>query len=283
MEQRNAMREAVMARDIQEMRDTTTLLGVVIDRAPLAELVEEAMQAVQGEHGQVVFACANPHSLVVAQRDFPFFAALNRCSRVVADGVGITLVGRWARVALGPRVTGSDYFQAVMAALQAAGGGRVFFLGSTPEVLARIAQRLARDYPAVTLAGTCAPPFGVWSGETDEYILEQIRDARPDVLWVGMTAPRQEKWVDRQRQRLPVPVIGCIGAVFDFYAGTRPRAPAWACRAGLEWAWRLAREPRRLWRRNLISSPLFLAMVLRQHILAPHDYRADWEGGPGHG
>ena len=98
-------------------------------------------------------------------------------------------------------------------------------------------------------------------------MLETINKARPDVLWVGMTAPKQEKWVEANRQKLNVPVIGSIGAVFDFYAGTYSRAPQWICDAGLEWAYRFMREPRRMWQRNFVSAPKFVWLVLKQRVM----------------
>jgi N-acetylglucosaminyldiphosphoundecaprenol N-acetyl-beta-D-mannosaminyltransferase len=95
-------------------------------------------------------------------------------------------------------------------------------------------------------------------------MLAEIERAQPDVLWVGMTAPKPERWVEKNRERLQVPVIGSIGAVFDFYAGTAARAPAWLRRIGLEWLYRLIQNPWRLWRRTVISAPRFLALVLLQ-------------------
>ena len=98
-------------------------------------------------------------------------------------------------------------------------------------------------------------------------MIRLINDAQPDVLWVGMTAPKQETWVQTNRKRLRVPVIGSIGAVFDFYAGTHPRSPRWICRLGLEWVYRFVREPRRMWRRNFVSAPKFIGLIVWRHIL----------------
>src|SRR5690606_28806448 len=106
-----------------------------------------------------------------------------------------------------------------------------------------------------------------WTEEENDRMLAEINAARPDVLWVGMTAPKQEKWVRTNARRLNAKVIGSIGAVFDFYAGTYSRAPHWICRLGLEWVYRLLREPKRMWRRTLVSGPLYFAHVVRQHVL----------------
>ncbi len=112
-----------------------------------------------------------------------------------------------------------------------------------------------------------SPPFGSWSDEQNRRMVQLINDAKPDVLWVGMTAPKQEKWVEENRHNLTAPVIGSIGAVFDFYAGTYARAPQWVCHIGLEWAYRFLLEPRRMWQRNCVSAPKFLWLVLSRHVL----------------
>jgi N-acetylglucosaminyldiphosphoundecaprenol N-acetyl-beta-D-mannosaminyltransferase len=110
-----------------------------------------------------------------------------------------------------------------------------------------------------------SPPFKDEFDEADDAaMIAAVNAARPDVLWVGMTAPKQEKWIYRNHDRLDVPFTGAIGAAFDFYAGTKKRAPQWVGQMGLEWLPRLVREPRRLWRRNLVSTPKFLYKVLAQ-------------------
>lgn len=248
-------------------RDVGVLLDVAIDRKSLQEVTADALEAANRNAEQIIFACANPHSLVVAQNDPIFKQALNNANLVVADGVGITLMARYARIKVGPRIAGHDYFRAVLGALEKRGSGRVFFFGSTPRVLSLIESRFKRDYPALTLCGLFSPPFGGWSDKQDTEMVEAINASQADVLWVGMTAPKQEKWAERNRDRLNVPIIGSIGAVFDFYAGSYPRAPKWMCELGAEWLYRLAKEPRRMWRRNFISTPKFIALVVWRHIL----------------
>ena len=248
-------------------RDAGILLGIPIDRKALAEVTEEALRAINRKMSQRVFACANPHSLVVAQGDPSFQSALMQANLVVADGVGVTFMARLVGVNIGPRITGTDYFLAVLNALQQRGGGRVFFLGSSQRVLGLIAKRFAVDFPSLTLCGALSPPFGSWSNEENRRMVQVIHDAKPDVLWVGMTAPKQEKWVEDNRRQMNIPVIGSIGAVFDFYAGTYSRAPQWICQIGLEWAYRFILEPRRMWQRNFVSTPKFVWLVLMRHVL----------------
>jgi N-acetylglucosaminyldiphosphoundecaprenol N-acetyl-beta-D-mannosaminyltransferase len=243
------------------------LLGVRIGRSALNELVERSMSAVNGVADRVVLACANPHSMVVAMSDSKFHDALNSATHVVSDGFGCRIAALLTGRDFGPRITGFDYFETVMAELDGC-GGKVFFLGSSDETLARIKLRCARDYPNLAIHGH-SPPFGSWTEAEDAQIIQLVRAVDPDILWVGLTAPKQEKWAAAHRDDLRCPVIGCIGAVFDYYAGTVKRAPRWVCRAGLEWLYRLAGEPQRLWKRTLVSFPVFMWLVLNEHRSRP--------------
>jgi N-acetylglucosaminyldiphosphoundecaprenol N-acetyl-beta-D-mannosaminyltransferase len=248
-------------------RDYAVLLDVAVDRKPLEEAIADAMTAIERDAPCFVFACANPHSLVTAQFDTSFKSALNAAGLVVADGVGVTVMAKVAGVRIGPRITGTDFFNALMHKLQQRARGRVFFFGSSPEVLGRIAGKLRRDFPDVSLCGALSPPYGNWSESENRAMVDAINRARPDVLWVGMTAPKQEKWVEANRTRLQVPVIASVGGVFDFYAGTHARAPRWMRKIGCEWLYRLLAEPRRMWRRTLVSAPQFVFMVVLRHVL----------------
>lgn len=246
--------------------DVGMLLGVRIDRKSLEVAVIDALVAIDRQAEPIIFVCANPHSLVEAQNDPLFKSALNNANLVVPDGVGVTMMAKYARVRVGPRIAGHDYFVAVLGALEKRGSGRVFFFGSSQRILDLISREFKRDFPSLTLCGVLSPPYGAWSDEENALMVVAINAARPDVLWVGMTAPKQEKWVEANRGKLDVPVIGSIGAVFDFYAGTFPRAPEWMCELGIEWLYRLIKEPRRMWRRNFISSPKFVVMVMWRHV-----------------
>jgi N-acetylglucosaminyldiphosphoundecaprenol N-acetyl-beta-D-mannosaminyltransferase len=243
------------------------VLGVPIWPNGLDHLVGASLHAIEVRRHHpghpYVFACANPHSLAVADRDAEFRSALQQADAVVADGAGLTAVARLCGRDVGPRITGSDYFSGLMRALDVR-GGRVAFFGSKLEVLDLLVARCRREFPRVTIATAISPPFGEWTASRDAEFLEQIRAADVDVLWVGMTAPKQEKWVQRHVATLPARLVGSIGAVFDYYAGTVQRAPDWICNAGLEWAYRFAREPARLWQRNVISGPRFVGLAVAE-------------------
>jgi N-acetylglucosaminyldiphosphoundecaprenol N-acetyl-beta-D-mannosaminyltransferase len=161
-------------------------------------------------------------------------------------------------------VAGWDLFVEEMARLDAR-GGKCFFLGSSEEVLAKIRERAARDYPSISVE-TYSPPFReVFSPEDDRAMIDAVNAADPDLLWIGMTAPKQEKWAYDHWDMLDIHChCGTIGAVFDFYAGTVRRAPLWMQKAGLEWLHRLAAEPRRMWRRYTAGNIAFVLNMIRE-------------------
>jgi N-acetylglucosaminyldiphosphoundecaprenol N-acetyl-beta-D-mannosaminyltransferase len=246
-------------------KNNNELLGIPIDHRSLSELVDAACLSMQRRRESFSLVCANPHSLIVARADQLFRVALRSASAVVADGVGCVVGAALAGVTIGPRITGFNFFRALMSALQTRGCGRVFFFGSSDSVLAILSQRCRQDFPSLAIA-TMSPSFGDWSQDENDRFIERINASLPDVLWIAMTAPKQEKWMIANAARLHAPVIGCIGAVFDYYAGAVRRAPQWVCDLGLEWLYRLAGEPKRLWRRTLVSAPQFLWAAFLQRI-----------------
>jgi len=243
------------------------MLGVSIGPASLDQInTKISIQIANSEKSPFVFACANPHSLVVAQSDSSFRKALNSASATVSDGSGTSIVSNILNINIGPRITGHDFFEMTMNMLNEI-NGRVYFFGSSEHVLDEIKTQLKSHYPNIILAGVLSPPFREWSEEENQQMIQEINNSSPDVLWVGMTAPKQEKWIQENRNSLTIPVIGAIGAVFDFFAGTYPRAPKWATKLGLEWLFRLIKEPKRMWKRNFISTPLFLYYCFIQHVI----------------
>jgi N-acetylglucosaminyldiphosphoundecaprenol N-acetyl-beta-D-mannosaminyltransferase len=242
------------------------MLGVPIWDQGLDALVARSIGAVESDApgDPFVFACANPHSLVVASRDAEFHRSLRTADAVVADGVGMQIAATLAGRRIGSRITGIDYFCGLMNALEERGGGRVAFFGSSAAVLQRLSVRVRERWPRISIVAAISPPYGAWPVDTDTRFIAEINRAVPDVLWVGMTAPKQEKWVREHSRSLCCPVVGSIGAVFDYFAGTVRRAPRWVCGLGLEWAYRLAFEPRRLWRRTFVSGPRFLSLAAQE-------------------
>jgi len=247
--------------------NTDKMLGVTIGPYTLEQLEDAINTKISSSDKKpFVFVCANPHSLVVAQNDTPFMQALNNASATVADGAGVTLVSKLLNMNTGPRITGHDFFEMTMDSLNKA-KGRVFFFGSSGKVLNEIEKQMKIHYPDVILAGTLSPPFREWSKDENSQMINTINDSNADVVWVGMTAPKQEKWIEENREKLETSVIGAIGAVFDFFAETYPRAPEFATKLGIEWLFRLVKEPKRMWKRNFISTPLFLYHCFIQHLI----------------
>ena len=157
-------------------------------------------------------ACANPHSLVVASCDPAFSKALKSSDILIPDGEGILWAARALNLPIKQRVSGSDFFRELTVALSKAGGARYFFLGSTNTVLTIITQRMGKDFPNIEICGTLSPPFRVeFSDDENRAMVAEVNAAEPDVLWVGMTAPKQEKWIYKNRDKLQVPFIGAIG------------------------------------------------------------------------
>ena len=249
------------------MKRTTELFGYAIESEPVCAAACRAWSMIKSGRRGHYMACANPHSLVEARSDPAFAVALREADMLLPDGSGILLAARLLGKPVAERVAGFEFFRALSEKAEREGGLSYFFLGSSPAVLGKIAARLARDYPSIRLAGMLSPPFRAsFSIEEEDAMITAVNRSGADVLWVGMTAPKQEKWIHRHRDRLDVPFAGAVGAVFDFYAGSKKRAPEWVCRAGLEWLPRLVREPRRLWRRNFVSTPVFLSMVLQERL-----------------
>lgn len=209
-------------------------------------------------------ACLNPHSYVVAQNDATFAKALNDADWLVPDGFGVVMASRMLGGMIRERVTGSDVFSGLHQRLNEVGGYSVFFLGATDETLALIERRMNRDYPNVRVAGTYSPPFKTkYSAAEIDEMIKAINGTQPDVLWIGMTAPKQEKWIYENRNRLNVKFAGAVGAVFDFYTGRVKRSHPAFQHMGLEWLPRLVQQPRRLWRRMFVSAPVFIWHVIR--------------------
>jgi N-acetylglucosaminyldiphosphoundecaprenol N-acetyl-beta-D-mannosaminyltransferase len=247
--------------------ETVALLNYLISSRGLANDTALAFSFIKSAKIGQFLACANPHSLFIASRDDRFARALRNADILLPDGAGIVLAAKVLNLPIKERVAGSDFFLALSDAAEKNGGLRYFFLGSREDVLKRIRERMSVEYPSIEICGTYSPPYKEeFDDDDNELMTTLINKATPDVLWVGMTAPKQEKWIFKNRDKLSVPFMAAIGAVFDFYAGTVKRPPAVWQKLGLEWLGRLLQEPRRLWRRNFISMPIFLYWVLKEKL-----------------
>lgn len=198
----------------------------------------------------------NAHSYNVAKRDDKFLEALKNSDVILPDGVGVVLGYKLLNIKV-KKIAGADLFYYEMKQLQESMGS-CFFLGSSESTLLKIRERMAKDFPGVRVQ-TYSPPYkATFSNEENEAMVQAVNRFQPDVLFIGMTAPKQEKWAYEHFQSLDAKHVCCIGAVFDFYAGTVKRAPQWMINMGLEWLGRFIKEPRRMWHRYLVSSPVII-------------------------
>lgn len=214
--------------------------------------------------GKLLINTINAHSYNTAQEDVVFAEALTNGDVLIPDGASIVKACRWIKAKSQPkeRIAGWDLFVHEMERVNKENEGakkKVMFLGSSNNVLALIKARAEKDYPNIEVI-TFSPPYKpVFSDEDNRMMIEAINNTKPDLLWIGMTAPKQEKWAYAHWNELNINChAGTIGAVFDFYAGTMQRAPMWWQEHSLEWLYRLLKEPKRMWRRYLIGNILFL-------------------------
>jgi N-acetylglucosaminyldiphosphoundecaprenol N-acetyl-beta-D-mannosaminyltransferase len=232
-----------------------------------AGAVERCRAAAQGRAPFLV-AAANTHVVTLARRNPEFSSALARFDLVLPDGMPLVWVmNRTLRRPLEDRVYGPTFMLRCIEATQGA-AFRHFFVGGTEGLLERLCERLRERFSGVEIAGTYAPPFPPWPADENERILAAIAAADAQFVWIGLGCPRQEKWLAAHRDSLPAGVYSAVGAAFAFHAGMVRQAPAWMQRHGLEWLFRLAAEPRRLFQRYLVYNSLFLAYLVRDHGLA---------------
>lgn len=234
-------------------------LDILTSRAELAKLPE----------GKLLINTINAFSYDNARKDVLFSEALQKGDVLIPDGISIVRACRFLNAKSQPkeRIAGWDLFVYEMEKLNRV-GGKVMFLGSSDAVLNLIRRRVAEKYPKIEV-DTYSPPYKPeFSDEDNEAMISAINHSNPDLLWIGMTAPKQEKWAYTHLDRLDVHChIGTIGAVFDFFAGTVKRAPERWQRVGLEWLYRLLSEPRRMWRRYFIGNAKFIYYIMVEKIM----------------
>jgi N-acetylglucosaminyldiphosphoundecaprenol N-acetyl-beta-D-mannosaminyltransferase len=219
--------------------------------------------ALSGTRGYVCVAAV--HTVMASQEDPELRAAVRGATFTVPDGQPLV----WALNALGHPMSDRVYGPELMdrACARAAERGLRFYLygGRNPGALAELARRLRLRHPGLKIVGGHCPPFRALSAQEGDAVAAEINRSGADVVWVGIGVPKQEKWMARMRDRLDAPVLIGVGAAFDFHAGLVPQAPDALQRLGLEWAFRLVQEPRRLWRRYLRYNPRFVLGFLRQY------------------
>jgi N-acetylglucosaminyldiphosphoundecaprenol N-acetyl-beta-D-mannosaminyltransferase len=196
------------------------------------------------------------HGVMESQRDDRLRRIHNSADLVTPDGMPLVWLCKLKGERTVERVYGPDLMLA-LCSRSPAGGYRHFFYGASPQVLDALTGRLCTRYPGLQVVGAYSPPFRPITPEEDAEIVRRITEARPDIVWVGLSTPKQEQWMANHVDQLAAPVLIGVGAAFDFHAGMKRQAPRWMQRNGLEWVFRLLSEPRRLSRRYLVNIPLF--------------------------
>jgi len=203
------------------------------------------------------------HGLVESRRDEELRRVHNSAGLVTPDGMPLVWLSRLMGFRQVERVCGSDLMLAVCER-SANQGHSQFFYGGAPGVVETLAKRLQSRFPGLRVVGGYSPPFRALSADEDRAVVERINAAAPDIVWVGISTPKQERWMFEHRRALNAPILIGVGAAFDFCACLKRRAPRWMQKSGLEWLFRLASEPRRLWRRYLVNNTWFLWLLLLQ-------------------
>lgn len=234
---------------------STDVLGVPISLLSMEDAVATLLNWARRGDSRMV-CIRDVHGVMLAQKDAELMAVHREADMVTADGMPLVWVCK-SRGFVVTRVCGPDLVGELARASQAE-GMRHYFYGGKEGVAERMAHALKTAFPGIEIAGCFCPPFRALSPTEDAEITNRIAAARPHFVWVGLSTPKQERWMRQHVGRIPGATLIGVGAAFDVYAGEMKRAPKWMQGAGLEWLYRLASEPKRLWRRYLVLAPAFL-------------------------
>jgi N-acetylglucosaminyldiphosphoundecaprenol N-acetyl-beta-D-mannosaminyltransferase len=236
-----------------------------LDPLTMSEAINSIRQAAQSDQpGQRIVVTANAQFAQIARANKRFYDILDRADMVVADGMSVVAASRLLGRPLPERIAGVDLVEELCREA-ACTGMTVYFLGGKPGAAEKAAANLRAEFPKLKIAGIDCPPMGFETQhDCSALVLSRIVAAAPDILFVGLGAPKQKFWMQEHRSSLPVKVMIGVGGTFELLAGDKSRAPLWIQRIGLEWLYRLLQEPRRLWRRYLIGNAEFIQVVLWQ-------------------
>jgi N-acetylglucosaminyldiphosphoundecaprenol N-acetyl-beta-D-mannosaminyltransferase len=236
-------------------------LGVRVDAVQIPDVVVRMEEWIARRDGCHFIAVTGMHGVMEAQHDPGFKDVLNAADLVVPDGMPLVWLSRVHGHALRRRVYGPELMLA-FCEQTSANAYRHFFYGGKPGVAEKLAKMLTQRFPGICVAGTYSPPFRPLTAEEDEEVVALINAAAADVVWVGLSTPKQERWMSEHRNCLRAPVLVGVGAAFDIHSGVVRQAPRWMRENGLEWLFRLLQEPRRLWWRYLGYGSEFVFSVL---------------------
>lgn len=237
---------------------STRILGLRIDAVDISRAVD--VIAAWVANGEQRYVCAAPaHSIMDCYRRPYLYRLFNASGMTVPDGMAVAWLVRWRGYKDVSRVAGSDLLDAIMQQ-SLAQGWKHYFYGGAPGIPEKLSARLEEKYPGVKMVGSYSPPFRPLTEEEDREIVAEINAAAPDILWVGIGSPKQERWMAGHMDKVKGAVMIGVGAAFDFLSGQKKRAPLWMQRLGLEWLYRFISEPKRLWPRYS-QYPLFVLLA----------------------
>jgi N-acetylglucosaminyldiphosphoundecaprenol N-acetyl-beta-D-mannosaminyltransferase len=240
------------------------VLGVQVSAVNLARAVDEIERWIHQDYRSYA-TLTGVHGIMESVREAEVRQVHNAAHLVLPDGMPLVWLLRAGGYAFADRVCGSDLMQAIFKRFQQT-GYRHFLYGSTWRTLESLRRNLQSEFPACPIVGVHAPPFRPAGSEEDDAVIEQINSSAADIIWVGLSTPKQELWMAHHRRRLSAPALIGVGAAFDFHAGFVRRAPRWLQRTGLEWTFRMATEPRRLTKRYLRNNPAFVALIAAKRL-----------------
>ncbi|ADB31809.1 glycosyl transferase, WecB/TagA/CpsF family [Kribbella flavida DSM 17836] len=238
------------------------VLGIHVSVTDMDGTVETFGKWIAAGDRQLV-CVADMNAVLHARADEQLTEVYNTSGLTLADGMPLVWAGRKAGFDRMARVCGPDLFERVMAEAAARGWSQYFY-GGADGVAENLRDTFVGRHPSLRVAGVFSPPYRALTAAEDAAIVDEINARRPDIVWVGLGAPKQERWMAEHRDRLDAAILIGVGAAFDFHTGRLDRAPVWMQKSGLEWSYRLYKEPRRLWRRYVLGIPRFGAGILRR-------------------
>jgi N-acetylglucosaminyldiphosphoundecaprenol N-acetyl-beta-D-mannosaminyltransferase len=241
------------------------VIGTRIDLVQIPYVVERISGWIENKELGNYIVVSNAHDVVTGKKDDKVKKAANASSLTVPDGISLVLLARLMGCHIKKRVYGPALMLEFLKLSELRGYSN-FFYGTTQETLSLLVNNLRFKFPNIKIVGMHSPPFRPLNEAEDKEIIDIINRVSPDILWVGLGTPKQQLWMYGHKDKLRVPVMVGVGAAFDFLAGIKPQAPRWIGDNGFEWLFRLATEPKRLWRRYLLDYPLFFYYVLRDFI-----------------
>lgn len=239
------------------------ILGIQVTPVSSDDILKKIDQWVRYRQQHYICLCPN-YSIMLSQKYPEFRKALNQATITAADGRAVAWACQFLGYCNAKQVRGTDLTR-VVCQMAAQRGFSNFFYGTTDIALEKMVSNLRQQYPQLQVAGTYAPPFRPLTTHERRETIGLINACQPDIVWIGLGAPKQELWMADHIQDLKAPVMIGVGAAFDFLSGVKTEAPRWMQKASLEWLFRLAKEPRRLWKRN-VYHPIFIAQVMLQRL-----------------